>query len=172
MIPLWFPNVRSYSAAGKAVHSAWKQCSCFSVFCTFVLISSRPTVATVLVCDLLFFSSFCGLSRRCSRCLITWFQQQQRGRKSKSEWRGQETPQSEEFIPCDVWITVPPSDFALFIHVWQSAGSWLEGLKGIQLRQEFISWSVLLAPPQHRPEQIFFFLAWKSNKTPYMHVGL
>lgn len=40
---------------------------------TFVFISSRPTVATVLVCCLLFFSSFCGLSRRCSRRLITWF---------------------------------------------------------------------------------------------------
>lgn len=81
------------------------------------------------------------------------------GEKSKNEWRSQERPQSEEFIPCDVCITVPPSDFALFIHVWQSAGGGLEGLKGIQLREEFMSWSVLVARPQHRPERILVFFS-------------
>lgn len=56
------------AAGGKAADSAVRVTSA-----TFVFISSRPTVATVLVGALLFLSSFRGLSRRCSRCLITWF---------------------------------------------------------------------------------------------------
>lgn len=55
----------------------WRQsCGGSSCCCrllrTFDFISSRPTVATVLGCGLLLLSSFCGLSRRCSRCFIIW----------------------------------------------------------------------------------------------------
>lgn len=91
------------------------------------------------------------------------------GWKSRDERGRQETQQSVEFIHCDVCITVPPSDFALFIHVWQSAGSGLESLKGMQLRQELVSRSVVVACPDYRPERILVSPAWKSNKTPHMH---
>lgn len=56
----------------------------YSMCSTFALISSRPTVATVLVCCLVFFSSFCGLSRRFIRCLITWFRPQRSSREVES----------------------------------------------------------------------------------------
>ena len=73
MILLLFSNTVTVL---QVVCVAGKQCKCrFFVVqhYTFAFISSRPTVATVLVCCLFFFPSFSGLSRRCSRCLITWF---------------------------------------------------------------------------------------------------
>lgn len=58
------------------------------ICCTFAFISSRPTVATVLVGGLFFFSSFfCGRSRRCSRRLIPWFHPEPGSREGEKEQR-------------------------------------------------------------------------------------
>lgn len=87
--------------------SEWKQFKCHlfehSMCCTFAFISSRPTVATVIACCLLFFSSFFGLSRRCSRCLITWFQPGRGSRLGeKAEFR---TERQQIFIHClSLWF--------------------------------------------------------------------
>lgn len=81
------PPQCSHSTAGPSYNS-------YLLCCTFAFNSSRPTVATVLVgCLFLFFlSSFFGLSRRCSRCLIICFppSSSREGRKGRRERRRQD----------------------------------------------------------------------------------
>lgn len=139
MIPLWFPNaVRVLQGKPCTPHeNSAAPYLCFN----FLKTHGGNAAGVRLALPLLFRRPHQTLQAVLDHLVSATAQQQQqqRGQKSKNEWRRQETPQSGEFIPCDACITAPPSDSALFIHVWQSAGSWLEGLKGIQLRQEFTS---------------------------------
>lgn len=76
------------------------------------------------------------------------------GRVKEQRWGREIRDAAEWRVHLTVMSALQSIPFALFIHVWQSAGSRLESLKGIQLRQEFISWSASVACPQHRPERI------------------
>ena len=109
---------------------------------TFVFISSRPTVATVLVCCLLFFSSFCGLSRRCSRRLITWFSPvaRRRGRaKEQKMSEGGDKRRSRvkiSFAVMSALQSLPLIFFLLYIHTClvvsrQQAGSLIQLSTGV-----------------------------------------
>jgi len=138
---------------------------------TFAFISSRLTVATVLVGCLFFFSSFCGLSRRCSRCLITWFH---RDHSSKEGLRaemgeGDKRCRSEKrssHIMCELHSSLLIWLYLYMFGSLQTAGCtaqrgyrWSRGLFHDQLSQHVMSTD--LSGP-----------AWESVTTSHMHSKL
>lgn len=136
--------------------------------CTFAFISSSPTVATVLACCLFLFSSFCGLSIRCSRCLITWIHPEY---SSREEERGEMREGDKRHGRVRSLFTMMSAlqllalIFIFILYSYMFGTQQAAGLKGIQLRQEIISRSALVACPQHKPERILVSPAWKLNKT-------
>lgn len=134
----------------------WRQScggsSCCRLLRTFDFISSRPTVATVLGCGLLLLSSFCGLSRRCSRCFIIWSPRRTERRrgggvKQQEKIEGREKQGGSRRVKGSFPMMSNPSPTFYFIHTCLAV-SRLKGLKAIQLRQELISPSVLVAPSE------------------------
>lgn len=113
---------------GSCARAPW---GCCRLLHTFDFISSRPTVATVLVWGLLLLSSFCGLSRRCSRCFIIWSPPERNngGGKTAKRLRGARKTgrlqKSEGFIiPHDVYR--PPPQILLYSYMFgsQQAAGW------------------------------------------------
>ncbi len=160
----------------------WKQHGCcrllqYSMCCTFAFISSKPTVATVLVCCLFFFSSFCGLSRRCSRCLITWFHPWcSSGEGERAEMReGDKRSRAEcsrvksSFTVMSALQSLPL--ILLYPYVWQSAGRRLQSLKGDTAETGVHSMSSVSSESsaQTGADISFSGLEIKSNQTPHMH---